>query len=160
MAEKAHSYLALAPGWRTHLIPHVSHDTLQAFLGVFRMVCSSIIEIDNLCPLLKDIFRRKLLVYGEAMATRSLPPCSSNPAASNFKEATSRWRWHLITAEQNNQRRYVVWLESLNHLLGHDCSGHGSTGVGCDCVNINIVFRTFTGKRTGETKDTTFLGEC
>ncbi len=91
------------------------------------------------------------------MTARSLPPCSTNPAASDFKETAGGRFWHLVTAKQYYQGCYVIWLEGLNHLFRHDRSGHSGAGIGCDCVNIDVVFYTFAGQGAGETQYTAFL---
>lgn len=115
------------------------------------MVCPSVVEVNNLGPVRNNVFGGQLLIHRETMASRSLPSCSSDPAASNFKEASGGRFWHLVAAEQYYQRCYVIWLEGLNHLFRHDRSGHGGTGIGCDCVNIDVVFRAFAGESAGET---------
>jgi hypothetical protein len=122
------------------------------------MVSSPVVEVDNLGPVRNNVLGGQLLVHREAMTSRSLPSCSSNPATSDFEKTSSWWFGHLITAEQDYQRCYVIWLEGLNHLFRHDRSSHSGASIGCDCVNIDVIFRTFAGEGTGETKDAAFLG--
>jgi hypothetical protein len=161
-------YITSIPGWEitgrssyltrtTLFVVHVRHNAFQSILAVLRVVCSSVVEIRDFLPLLQDCFSSKLHVNWETVTSGSLPACSSNPTATDFKETTCRVLRNFVGAKSYNEWCYVVWLEGLDHFLRKNCSGHGSTSVGSNCVDINVVLCSLTSKCTRETKDTAFL---
>ena len=146
------SYLA-----HTLLVLHICHNAFQSIVWILGMIRSSIIKIDNLRPTCRNRFWRQLYIDRETNAAASLPSCATNPSRTNFIEVSGSWFGDFVGTESNYKGCYIVGLESLHHLFGHDRSGHSGSGVGSDCVDVDVVFCTFTGKGTGEAKDTTFL---
>lgn len=145
------SYLA-----RLALVLNVGHDLLYRVLGLLRVVCSAIVKVGNVVPVLDNLFRHKGHVDGEGVAAGSLPSSATTPAAADFVETTGRGR-ALVTAESKDKRSNVAGLECLDHLLGHDGGGHGSTGVGSNGVDEDVVLETLKSQGSGESKDTAFL---
>ncbi len=88
------SYLA-----RPTFILHVCEDALQALLRVFWVIRSSILKVNDLRPVLGNIFRGQFLVNWKSVATGSLPSCSSNPTTANLIETASWGVRYLIAAQ-------------------------------------------------------------
>jgi hypothetical protein len=58
-----------AAGAGLTLVLHVRHDRFETVLAVFGVVCSSVIEVYDLVPLLNNVFGRELYIDWEAMAS-------------------------------------------------------------------------------------------
>ena len=130
------------------LVLHVRHDALQSVLSGLWVVGTSIFKVGDALPLLEDGFWSQLLVNWEAVSTRSLPAGLSDPAATDFVKVASSWLGNLVGAKCYDKWRYVVWLESLNHLLWKNGSGHGGSGVWRNGVDQDVVLGSLTGKGT------------
>jgi hypothetical protein len=136
------------------LVFQICHDLLRPGRWVLRMVRPTIIEIDDLLPLLLNRFRRELDVDRELCATRALPPRLTHPAGSDLKQSSRSGLGDFVRAQKKHSRSDVVGLESLHHLLGHDGAGHVRAGVGRDGVDVDVVLLAFSGKRPREAQDT------
>jgi hypothetical protein len=143
------TYLGLAS------VLHVGHDLLNRVLRLGGVVGTAV-KGDNRLPVLENLLRGEGNINGEAVAASSLPSSLAAPTATDLIETTSRVR-ALVTAESKDKRSNVVRLESLNHLLGHDGSGHGGTSIGSNGVDVDAVLVTLKSKGSRETKNTTFL---
>lgn len=106
--------------------------------------------------MLDDLLRNQLHVDGEAMTAGSLPAGLAAPTAADLVESASRLG-AAVAAESEDERRNIVGLEGLDHLLGHDGGGHLSAGVGGDGVDVDVVLLALNGSGTRESKDTAFL---
>ena len=144
------SYLARA------LVLHVGHDLGKGILGLGGVV-GTLVEGDDILPVLDNLLRGQGHVDGEAVAAGALPPGGTNPAAADFVEAASGVLGNLVAAESKDKRSNVVGLEGLDELLGEDGLGHGGTSVGGDGVDEDVVLGTLEGDGTGEAKDGAFL---
>jgi hypothetical protein len=120
------------------------------------VVCASVVEVDDASPLRANGLRGEDDVDGEAGTAGTLPAGAADPAGADLVE-TAGGVGGLVAGEEDDERCYVVGLEGLDHLLGHDGAGHGCSGVGGDGVDVDVVLGTLTGKGAGETKDTAFL---
>jgi hypothetical protein len=121
-------------------------------------VVGAAVEGNNVLPVLHNLLRYQFHINWEAVTAGSLPSGLANPAAANFVETSSWLLWNLVTAEGDDKRRDIVWLESLNELLGEDSSCHLSASIGGNSVDKDVVLETLEGKSAGEAKDTAFLG--
>jgi hypothetical protein len=139
------------------LVLHVCHNLLDGVLALLWMVCPAVIEVDNLLPLLQNSLRSQWNVNRETRPSSSLPPCLPNPTATDLVEATSWVLGSLLGAQSKNQRRYVVWLECLDHLFRHDGRRHGGTSIRGNGIDVNVVLVAFKGQRSREPKNTAFL---
>lgn len=106
--------------------------------------------------MLDNLLRDKLDIHREAVTTGSLPAGLSTPAAAYLIQPAGGVG-AAVTAESEDERSNVVGLEGLDHLGGHDGSRHGSTSVGGDGVDKDVVFLAFDGECSGETENTAFL---
>lgn len=120
------------------------------------MVCASVVEVGDAGPRCANGLRGEDDVDGEAGTAGTLPAGAADPSGADLVKAAGGVGG-LVAAEEDNERCYVVGLEGLYHLLGHDGAGHGGSGVGGDGVDVDVVLGTLTGKGTGETEDTAFL---
>lgn len=120
------------------------------------MVRPAVIEVDNSFPVLDNLLGNKLDVHREAVSTGSLPASATAPATSNLVKASCGSR-ALVATESEDEGCYVVRLEGLNHLFGHDGGGHGSASIRGDGVDEDVVLVTLKGQCARETKNTTFL---
>ena len=120
------------------------------------MVRLRAIKVDNISPVLDNLLRHQRDVDGETVTTSSLPPGATAPAAADLVEAACGIG-ALVAAESEDERRNVVGLESLDHLLRHDGSRHSSASVRGDGVDVDVVLETLEGQGAGESEDTAFL---
>lgn len=149
---KGESYLRLGLG----AVLHVGHNLLERILHLLRAISATIVKVDDVIPVLHDLLGNQWHVDGEAVASGSLPSSLTAPTAADLVKTASRVGT-LVAAESENKRSNVVGLEGLDHLLGHDGGGHGSSGVGGDGVDVDAILEAFKSKRSGEAKNTTFL---
>jgi len=119
-------------------------------------VVGTAVEGNNVLPVIDNLLGDEGDIHREAVAASSLPASLTAPAASDLVQTAIRSR-ALVTAESKDKRSNVVGLESLDHLLGHDGGGHGSTSVGGDGVDVDAVLVTLKSKSAREAEDTTFL---
>lgn len=159
--EDTHAHTALTQGPRrgsylARLVLHVGHDALEAISRAVGVVGTSVVEVGDAGPLRANGLRGEDNVDGESGTAGALPAGAADPAGADLVEATGGVGG-LVAGEENDEGCYVVGLEGLDHLLGHDGAGHGSSGVGGDGVDVDVVLGTLTGKGAGETKDTAFL---
>ena len=118
----------------------------------------TLIEGNNVLPVLENLLGGERNVDGEAVATCSLPAGLANPTASDFVETSSRDR-ALVTAQGEDNGGNVFGLEGLDKLFGEDGSGHGGTSIWCNGVDIDSVLVTFDGQSAREAKNTAFLNK-
>lgn len=139
-------------------VAEVFHHLLVGSLDILRVVCTAVIEVGDLCKLLGNGLWSQLDVNREAVATAALPASAAEPTAATLKQTLGGVGLRAnVGAEKNHQRRNVVGLEGLDHLLGHDRSSHVGTGVGSNGVNLDVVLSSLQGKSSGESEDTEFL---
>lgn len=150
-AGRRESYLALAD-----TVLHVGHDLLNAVGGLLGVVGTGV-EGDDIVPVLDNLLWGKRDVDGEAVTTRALPPGLAAPTGADLVETTSGLLGNLVAAEGKDKGSDVVGLEGLDELLGKDGLGHGSTSVGGNGVDIDVVLGTLESNGAGETKDGAFL---
>lgn len=113
-------------------------------MAVIRVVAAAVVEVVDLIPLRHDRFRGQGNVNGEPVTASSLPPCLCSPSTANFIQHTSGGLGRLVGGEQDDERRHVVGLEGLNHLLRHDSASELGSGIGRDGVDENIVLGALT----------------
>ena len=116
----------------------------------------SVVEVGDAGPLRANGLRGEDDVDGESGTAGALPAGAADPAGADLIEAAGGVGG-LVAGEQDDERCYVVGLEGLDHLLGHNGAGHCGAGVGGDGVNVDVVLGTLTGKGARETENTAFL---
>lgn len=151
LEEERESYLALAG-----TVLHVRHDLLDAVRSLLGVVRAGV-EGDDIVPVLDDLLGGKRNVDREAVAESALPPGLAAPTGADLVETASGVLGNLVAAEGKDKGSNVVGLEGLDELLGKDGLGHGSTSVGSDGVDIDVVLGTLEGNGAGEAKDGAFL---
>lgn len=140
---------------RAGLVLHIRHDLLETVLGLRGMV-GAVVKSDDVVPVLDNLLRSQGNVDGEAVTSSALPPGLADPTAANLVEATGGVG-NLVAGESEDERSNVVGLEGLDKLLGKDGLGHGSTGVGGDSIDEDVVLRTLERKSAREAENGAFL---
>jgi hypothetical protein len=74
----------------------VGPDGPKTILTAFRMICSTVIEIDNLLPLAYDSFWCEPDIDWKSVASRTLPSRASLISATHFVKRTSARRGHFV----------------------------------------------------------------
>ena len=138
-------------------VAHVCHDLLSTSLAILGVVSTAVVEVGNLLPLLDDLLGGELDVHGESVAASALPAGGREPAATALVQTLGASARYHVGAKEDNQGSDVVGLEGLDHLLRHDGSGHISTGVGGNGVDLDVVLGTLESQGTRESKNTKFL---
>lgn len=137
----------------------VTHDLGQRLGGLLGIINTVIVEVDNVFPVLEDLLGGERSINRKTVPTCALPVGLAAPAAANLVQSTCRVG-ATVAAENEDKRSNVVRFEGLNHLLGHDGSGHGGTGAGGYSVNVDIILGTLERESARETKDAAFLVVC
>ncbi len=102
-------------------VVEVFHHLLVGGLDIVGVVCTAVIEVGDLSKLLDNSLRCQLDVNREAVATAALPASAAEPTATTLEQTLGGVGLGAnVGAEKNHQRRNVVGLEGLDHLLGHD----------------------------------------
>lgn len=138
-------------------VAHVGHDLLRTGLAIFGVVRTAIVEVGDLLPVLEHFLRGKLNVDRESMTAGTLPASAAEPAAATLVQTLCAGLRHNVRAKKSHQGSNVVRLERLDHLLGHDGTGHVGTSIGGNGVDLDVVLSTLESKSARESKNSEFL---
>ena len=131
------------------LVLHIRHNLLQRLLRLLRVIRPAVLKVADILPVLDHLLRHQVHVNGEAMTSGALPPRAAAPSTSDLVQPAGRVG-ALVAAEGKDERRDVGGLEGLEHLLGHDCGGHGGAGVGGNGVDEDVVLEALEGQGARE----------
>ncbi|KAG9533311.1 multifunctional beta-oxidation protein-like protein, partial [Aureobasidium melanogenum] len=140
------------------VITLINKRTLSSIIAVSGVISTTVTEVGNSLPLSTDMFRSQLDINREAVSSRSLPASLCSPTGTDLVKSTSARLRHHVRAQKHDKRCNIVRLEGLDHLLGHDGTGHVCTSIWCNGVDQDVILLTFSSKSSGETKDTALGG--
>lgn len=138
------------------LVLQVAHNLAKRVGGALGVLGAAVLKVGNLAPVLDNLLGGQGDVDGEAVAAGLLPAGLAAPAGADLVEATGGVGAD-VAAEGEDEGSNVVGLEGLEHLGGEDSLGHGSTSVGSNGVDVDVVLGTLDGQSARETEDTAFL---